>query len=216
MNIETKMAVAKASVKLHEEGMQIGFKHERDGWIRPFIPAQPIPDIHNWREWCGKLQACGVLFEFDWGTEKKPDWRLSECLFCLAEINDFRIPKQPVSEKIANYLNEEKTMSENINKPKSIKLRLPEIEVSEDVDSMRIYLSDKNGMTHNLAGLAVMNFNIKNGGIVGVGDYQHHYIHGNRYTEEDFKLATQPPKELTVQEVEKLLGYKIKIVGKTE
>jgi len=214
MNIETTIAIAKVLQQLRKEGMLVGFNYNRDGEIPFFIPAQPIPDIPNWREWCRKLQECGVMFEFDGGFIEA-DWDVLKCDF-TAEVHRYRIPEQPVPATIVNYLNEEKTMSENTNKPKSIKLRLPEIEVSGDVEAVRIYLYDENGMSHNLAGVAIMDFNIENGRIAGSGNCQHHYIHGTYYTEEDFKRATQPPKEMTVEEVEKILGHKVKIVGKTE
>lgn len=175
------------------------------------IEAQELPNIPNWREWCGKLQACGVMFEFNWGDDEGADWRVTECLFCMAEINDYRIPKQPVPEKIANYLNEEKTMSER----KSTKIQLPEIEVSEDVAGIIVSLFDERGEVHNAAGVSRISFKVENGRPLDVG-VQVYHIHGNYYTEEDFKLATQPPKEMTVEEVEKVLGHKVKIVGKTE
>ena len=38
------------------------------------------------------------------------------------------------------------------------------------------------------------------------------YLNGERYTEEEFLVKTSPAKELTVAEIEKLLGHKVKIV----
>ena len=38
------------------------------------------------------------------------------------------------------------------------------------------------------------------------------YIEGVNYTEAEFLKKTNPPKKLTVAEVEKLLGYSVKIV----
>jgi len=38
------------------------------------------------------------------------------------------------------------------------------------------------------------------------------YLNGEEYTESEFKANTQPPKDLTVAELEDLLGYKIKII----
>jgi hypothetical protein len=38
------------------------------------------------------------------------------------------------------------------------------------------------------------------------------YINGVQYTEADFKKKTSPVKELTVSDLEKLLGYPVKIV----
>lgn len=171
------------------------------------IEAQELPNVPNWREWCGKLQACGVMFEFNWGDDEETDWRVTECLFGMDEINDYRIPKQPVPEKIANYLNEEKTMS------KFVKIQLPEIEVSEDVVDVKVCFYDGDRLLHNTAGVAIMDFEVGNGSLLGVGRRNSHYIHGTYYTEEDFKLATQPPKEMTVEEVEKILGHRVKIVG---
>ena len=38
------------------------------------------------------------------------------------------------------------------------------------------------------------------------------YLNDIRYTEADFLKITQPAKELTIAEIEKLLGYKVKVV----
>ena len=38
------------------------------------------------------------------------------------------------------------------------------------------------------------------------------WLNGKEYTEEEFIAKTQPVKELTVAEIEKLLGYAIKVV----
>ena len=38
------------------------------------------------------------------------------------------------------------------------------------------------------------------------------WLNGKNYTEEEFIAKTQPVKELTVAEIEKLLGYTIKVV----
>ena len=38
------------------------------------------------------------------------------------------------------------------------------------------------------------------------------HLNGERYTEEEFLVKTSPAKELTVAEIEKLLGHKVKIV----
>jgi hypothetical protein len=38
------------------------------------------------------------------------------------------------------------------------------------------------------------------------------YLNGENYSEEDFLIKTQPVKELTVADIEKLLGYKVKVV----
>ena len=38
------------------------------------------------------------------------------------------------------------------------------------------------------------------------------YLNDQEYTEEEFNQKTQKPKELTVAELEKLLGYPVKIV----
>jgi len=38
------------------------------------------------------------------------------------------------------------------------------------------------------------------------------YLNGKRYTEEEFDEKMNPVKELSVADLEKLLGYKIKIV----
>ena len=38
------------------------------------------------------------------------------------------------------------------------------------------------------------------------------YIHGKEYTEKKFNERLSPTKELTVAEVEKLLGHKVKII----
>ena len=37
-------------------------------------------------------------------------------------------------------------------------------------------------------------------------------INGVKYTEQEFLAKTRPAKELTVAEIEKLLGYSIKVV----
>jgi len=36
-----------------------------------------------------------------------------------------------------------------------------------------------------------------------------------KYTESEFKIKIQTSKDITVAELEKLLGYKIKIISKT-
>ena len=38
------------------------------------------------------------------------------------------------------------------------------------------------------------------------------YLNGKEYTEEEFLEATQPAKELTIDEIEKLLGHRVKVV----
>jgi len=38
------------------------------------------------------------------------------------------------------------------------------------------------------------------------------YLNGEEYTEAEFNAKTNPDKELSVAEIEKLLGYKVKIV----
>jgi hypothetical protein len=38
------------------------------------------------------------------------------------------------------------------------------------------------------------------------------YLNGTQYTETEFLKKINPPKELTVAEIEKLLGYSVKIV----
>ena len=38
------------------------------------------------------------------------------------------------------------------------------------------------------------------------------WLNGNEYTEEEFLEATQPVKELTIAEIEALLGHRIKVV----
>ena len=38
------------------------------------------------------------------------------------------------------------------------------------------------------------------------------YLNGKAYSEEEFIKATNPIKELTIAEIEKLLGYSIKVV----
>ena len=38
------------------------------------------------------------------------------------------------------------------------------------------------------------------------------YLNDKEYTEEDFIKATNPVKELSIAEIEKLLGYQIKVV----
>ena len=45
--------------------------------------------------------------------------------------------------------------------------------------------------------------------------YKLWYINGVKYTESEFKAKTQTSKNITVAELEKLLGYKIKIISKT-
>jgi len=42
--------------------------------------------------------------------------------------------------------------------------------------------------------------------------YKEWYINGKEYTESEFKAKTQTSKDITVAELEKLLGYKIKII----
>jgi len=39
------------------------------------------------------------------------------------------------------------------------------------------------------------------------------FLNDKRYTEEDFLKQTQSIKELTIVEIEALLGYKVKVVG---
>ena len=39
------------------------------------------------------------------------------------------------------------------------------------------------------------------------------YLNGNKLTEDEFNEAMSPTKELTVGELEAMLGYKIKVVG---
>ena len=41
------------------------------------------------------------------------------------------------------------------------------------------------------------------------------YLNGVKYTESEFKIKIQTSKDITVAELEKLLGYKIKIISKT-
>jgi hypothetical protein len=61
-----------------------------------------------------------------------------------------------------------------------------------------------NGRKHRLDGPAVVEY------AVG-GDYEEWWIDGKRLTEEEFNYQVNP-KELTVADVEKLLGYPVKIV----
>ena len=42
------------------------------------------------------------------------------------------------------------------------------------------------------------------------------YIHGKQLTEQEFLKATNPAKELTVAEIEDLLGYPVKIVEEND
>jgi len=42
--------------------------------------------------------------------------------------------------------------------------------------------------------------------------YKTWYLHSKRYTKEEFLKQTQPAEELTIAEIEQLLGFSIKIV----
>jgi len=42
--------------------------------------------------------------------------------------------------------------------------------------------------------------------------YTEWYLNGEDYTEAEFLAKTQPTKELTVAQIEEILGHKIKIV----
>lgn len=196
MNIGTKIAIAKALKMLRMEGMLVDFKYNCDSEIPFFIPAQPIPDIPNWREWCGKLQECGVMFEFDWGTGRESDWRVADCLFCMAEINDYRIPEQPVPATIANYLNEEKTMVKSATT--SIEVKLPVVKVSEDVMSVLIVchgdlqkeVSKNIDWRHNAVAPAEIHLDrIGNSATWGV-TYKW-FVSGDNLTEEEFNQVNQ-------------------------
>ena len=59
-----------------------------------------------------------------------------------------------------------------------------------------------NGRLHRLDGPAVEY----------ADGYKEWWLNGKNYTEEEFIAKTQPVKELTVAEIEKLLGYTIKVV----
>ena len=59
-----------------------------------------------------------------------------------------------------------------------------------------------NGRLHRLDGPA----------IEYADGYKEWWLNGKNYTEEEFIAKTQPVKELTVAEIEKLLGYTIKVV----
>lgn len=39
------------------------------------------------------------------------------------------------------------------------------------------------------------------------------FLNGCRYSEEEFRAKTNPVKELTVADIEKLLGHKVKVVS---
>ena len=43
--------------------------------------------------------------------------------------------------------------------------------------------------------------------------YKEWWLNDREYTEEEFLKATQPVKELTIVEIEELLGYKVKVIG---
>jgi len=45
-----------------------------------------------------------------------------------------------------------------------------------------------------------------------VNGYKEWYLNGEEYTEAEFNAKTNPVKELSVADLEKLLGYKVKIV----
>lgn len=60
----------------------------------------------------------------------------------------------------------------------------------------------KDGKFHREDGPAIISTN---------GD-QSWYINGEKLTEQEFLEKTQPAKELTVAEIEKLLGHRIKVV----
>ena len=59
-----------------------------------------------------------------------------------------------------------------------------------------------NGKLHRLDGPA---FSTADG-------YKVWYLNGKEYTEEEFLKQTQPVKELTVAEIETLLGHRVKVV----
>ena len=71
----------------------------------------------------------------------------------------------------------------------------------ETPDGFKAYY--QNGKPHRLDGPAIIDPN-------KVEDY---WIDGVYYTKKEFKKKTRPVKELTVAEVEKLLGYPVKIVN---
>ena len=43
--------------------------------------------------------------------------------------------------------------------------------------------------------------------------YNEWWVNGNEYSEQEFATKTKPAKELTLAEIEKLLGYPVKVVG---
>jgi hypothetical protein len=70
----------------------------------------------------------------------------------------------------------------------------------ESADGSKAWYLD--GERHRLDGPA----------IEGIDGYKAWYINGKRYRIEKFEEITNPIKELTMEEISSLLGYKIKII----
>ena len=87
------------------------------------------------------------------------------------------------------------------------------IKVSEDVRQILVGIVDENRVLHNKAGTADKVYTNLEGRNDWVLTTQNHYLHGELKTREEFQLLTSTPKEMTVEEIEKLLGFKVKVIG---
>lgn len=172
------------------------------------IPAQPLPDgLKDWRQWCLDRQAEGVRFDsFD---PKEGEW-IAHGWWCFSDPGDlimlpecYRIAAQPIPNTQENEMSKE-----------TVRL---EIDVSKDVDRIVVYVDGKNAngsnIPHNAAGPAVISFKRQDSWHPAHPEY---FLEGYKLDKQAFQKRTTPARELTVEEVEKLLGYKVKIVGGAE
>lgn len=108
---------------LQSKGVRFEYCDINDEWLNDWkctfsasqkkyrIPAQPMPDIPDWRELCGEMQSKGVQFEMVFDLDRElvinpgeysdaPRLRRYHNGFSFtdAHISCFRIPQQPIPE----------------------------------------------------------------------------------------------------------------------
>jgi len=159
------------------------------------IKGQPIPDkIKDWQAWCLKWQERGLRFECEGGVVENKIWRFDEAK------DDYTIQTQPIPTK---FIEETEMNVEEV----TIKIR-----VSEDVTFIDVCLGRCGIYYHNKKGPAKIGYR-KNKKGEWEAKTTAYYLNDNKQTPQEFQRLTQPAKEMTVEDIEKLLGYRVKVVG---
>lgn len=96
-------------------------------------------------------------------------------------------------------------------------IRLPSMWVSEDVTSVYIHCMDRLGRAHNFAGDAIIDYTKDETTPEGWAVDRRYFVNNRYMDKNEFKHASQPPKEMTAEEAQDTLsfffGYRVKIVG---